>query len=107
MVCNFILEAMGGMVSLRFVCIGSGLTFTLLSFPQLHKPTTDFLRTGPCMRTPIPCYNCLHDPHLRYYFHQKDRHHKLREGNFITDENEVHDLDNEGYDLVHRTITAS
>ncbi|KAJ8393387.1 hypothetical protein AAFF_G00061090 [Aldrovandia affinis] len=57
--------------------------------PQLYKPTTDFLRTGPCMRTPLPQYNSLHDPHLRHYFHQRDRHHRLREGNFITDDNEV------------------
>ncbi|XP_064175344.1 fibrous sheath-interacting protein 2-like isoform X2 [Anguilla rostrata] len=55
----------------------------------LYRPTTEFLRTGPCMRIPDPIYNNLHDPHLRHYYHRQDRRNMLKEGNFITDDNEV------------------
>ncbi|XP_035257223.1 fibrous sheath-interacting protein 2-like isoform X1 [Anguilla anguilla] len=55
----------------------------------LYRPTTEFLRTGPCMRIPDPIYNNLHDPHLRHYYHRQDRRNMLKEGNFVTDDNEV------------------
>ncbi|KAG9342348.1 hypothetical protein JZ751_016850 [Albula glossodonta] len=55
----------------------------------MYKSTTDFLRTGPCMRVPEPHYNNLHDPHLRHFFNRKDKHQQLLEANFITEDNEV------------------
>ncbi|KAG7454655.1 hypothetical protein MATL_G00262020 [Megalops atlanticus] len=55
----------------------------------LYKPTTDFLRWGPCVRVMMPSYNNLHDPHLRHYFQRKELNDRLRRLNFVTEDNEV------------------
>ncbi|XP_036375562.1 fibrous sheath-interacting protein 2-like [Megalops cyprinoides] len=55
----------------------------------LYKPTTDFLRWGPCVRVMMPSYNDLHDPHLRHYFQRKELNDRLRRLNLVTEDNEV------------------
>ncbi|XP_061085076.1 fibrous sheath-interacting protein 2-like [Conger conger] len=79
-------------ISTDKIPVPSGVRLTLtrgMLGDGLYQPTTDFVRTGPLMSVPDPLYNNLHDPHLRHFFTRQDRRNLLKDGDFITDDDEV------------------
>ncbi|XP_016065271.1 PREDICTED: fibrous sheath-interacting protein 2-like [Miniopterus natalensis] len=76
-------------VKLPVIPGSNNLYYTTKLNEKLFRPSYGFNLTDPYCRLLDNQYNSLHDPHLRAYHSRKDIRRRLKEGGYITRNNEV------------------